>query len=147
MSPLRNLLARVGLARPTSTDEEDHPEGMGARDIGLIGSLCLVCNNIIGPGMFQLPGLFQTAGWFPSMAAIIVAAVWTTQSALYLSRTMQQFPGNRTFKNRLEFNKIAYILLPKWAYYSAMAVLCMVLFRFVLVLPPATADIRALASS
>jgi len=104
------------------TAKEKTITGFGAHRIGLIGSLCLVCNNIIGPAMFQLPGLFQQTGWVPCMIAIIICAIWTTQSGLYLSQAM------RGFKGRVEFNRLAYSLLPRWAYYTAVAVLCSVFF-------------------
>lgn len=104
------------------TEKEKAAAGFGAHHIGLIGSLCLVCNNIIGPAMFQLPGLFQQTGWVPCMVAIVICAVWTTQSGLYLSQAM------RGFKGRVEFNRLAYSLLPRWGYYIAVAVLCSVFF-------------------
>jgi amino acid permease len=104
---------------------EDKPQaGFGAKSIGVIGSLCLVTNNIIGPGLFQLPGLFQQAGWMPCMICITIAALWTSQSALYISKCMQGFPGGP----RLEVNALAFHLLPRWAYYLTVATLCCVLF-------------------
>lgn len=80
--------------------------------------------QIIGPGLFQLPGLFQQSGWVPCMVVLTATAVWTTQCALYLSRTMASFAENRDFSKRLEMSRVAFELLPRWGYYLMVFTLC-----------------------
>jgi hypothetical protein len=77
---------------------------------------CLVMNNIIGTGLFQLPALFQSVGWIPCIVFIVAVMVWTTQASLFLARSMQNFSGNDHFGKRLEFTDTSYYLLPRWAY-------------------------------
>jgi hypothetical protein len=77
-------------------------------------------NNICGSAMVQIPGLFQQAGWFVSTLVFIVIAVWTTQSALLLAKTIAAMPSNSSFKHRWEFGRVAQALLPKWAYLLAV---------------------------
>jgi len=78
--------------------------------------------------MFSLSALFQQAGWVPSLTLILIVAVLSTQSALYLSQTMQRFRDNTTFSKRLEFGNTMFYLLPRWGYYFAMFTLCVVFF-------------------
>jgi len=83
-----------------------------------------VCNNIIGPGMFSLPQLFQQTGWLPSLLLLLAVAVWTNQAALYMARTMAAFAGNANFKRRMEYSTMVKYLLPRWAYLLAIVTLC-----------------------
>ena len=78
--------------------------------------------------MLQLPGVFQTSGWLPSLLVMAVCAVWTTVSGMLLARGMSLFPGNATFNRRLEFGKAAFYLLPRWLYYIAWGTLVFVFF-------------------
>jgi hypothetical protein len=39
-------------------------EGFGAKTIAMFGGFSLLANNITGPGMVQIPLLFQQAGFF-----------------------------------------------------------------------------------
>ena len=90
--------------------------GFGAHDIGFLGGLCLMSNNICGSAMVQLPGLNQQAGWVgPTLAFILVAAA-TTMSALLLARAIASLPGNARFGQRWEMGRVAQELLPRWAY-------------------------------
>ena len=82
----------------------------------------------IGPGMFALSALFQQAGWMPSIALMVLIAVWTSQSALYMAQTMAGFAGNGGFSKRMEMGNTMFHLLPRWAYYLSMATLCIVFF-------------------
>lgn len=61
---------------------------------------------------------------------MFLAAAWTTQSALYMAKTMKKLARRHpeSHSHRWEFNKIAFELLPKWGYYIAVFVLCVVFF-------------------
>ena len=47
----------------------------GAKTIGTLGSLVLMINNIMGPGMVALPFVFQSSGWAPATFALGVCGV------------------------------------------------------------------------
>jgi amino acid permease len=85
-------------------------------------------NNIIGTGLFALPALFQQTGWIPCVAFLLLCMVWTTQSSLFLARTMQSFAGNARFSKRLEFSDTSFYLLPRWAYLACALTVAAVFF-------------------
>lgn len=107
---------------------EKHAAGFGGHHIGYWGSLCLIMNNIIGPGVFALPALFQSTGWIPCILCILLVCVLCTQASLYLSRAMASFRANEDFSKRLEYGNTAYYTLPSWAYYLASFTLVCVFF-------------------
>lgn len=118
--------------------------GFGARDISFIGGLCLMSNNICGSAMAQIPALFQTSGWLPSLICFIAFAVITTASALWVTRAIHSMPkhtrpddsaatttpssttstsgggtsdgGGGGDAARWEFGMLSKTLLPRWAY-------------------------------
>lgn len=95
--------------------------GFGAHDISWLGGACLICNSACGSGMVQLPGLMQSTGWVVPTIVFAVAAVWTVQASLYLTRAMASMPGNASFQQRWEYGAMAKALLPRWAYWLALA--------------------------
>jgi amino acid permease len=109
---------------PHASPSPPPPSPCAAHDIGWLGSLCLVCNNIIGPGMFALPALFQQTGWVPALLLCLAVAIWTNQASLYMARTLSSFASNGTFSKRMEYSTMIKYLLPKWAYLAAMLTLC-----------------------
>ena len=92
----------------------------GARDIGFLGGLCLLTNNILSTGMVQIPGLFQSAGWVLPCVAFTLTAAWTCACALMLARAMTRLPGNAAFGRRVEFANLLEQLLPRWAFLAAL---------------------------
>jgi amino acid permease len=92
----------------------------GARDIGFLGGLCLLTNNILGTGMVQIPGLFQSAGWALPTLAFALTAAWTCVCALLLARVMTRLAGNASFEKRVEFANVLEDLLPRWAFLAAL---------------------------
>lgn len=100
------------------------PVGFGLHDIGYIGGLCLLTNNILGSGMVQIPALMQTSGWLvPSLCFVLIAA-WTCSSALFLARTIARLPGNAGFEQRVEFANVLERLFPRWAYLVCVVFVC-----------------------
>ena len=78
--------------------------------------------------MLQLPGVFQISGWLPSLAVLLICAVWTVMSGQLLARAMSLFPGNERFNHRMEFGKIAFHVFPRWLYYLTVATMVFVFF-------------------
>jgi hypothetical protein len=93
-----------------------HMDGYGDKTIGLIGSLCLLCNNICGAGMVQIPVMFQTAGWLFPLIAFLLVAMLSYYASLYLTRAVAWMPGNQGYQKRIEISGITSALLPRWAY-------------------------------
>ena len=92
----------------------------GAHDIGFLGGLCLLTNNILSTGMVQIPGLFQSAGWALPTLAFVLTGAWTCVCALLLARVMTRIAGNRAFGKRVEFANVLELLLPRWAFLAAL---------------------------
>jgi hypothetical protein len=113
---------------PHADVEDEHKAGFGGHHIGYLGSLSLVMNNIIGPGLFALPALFQSTGWIPCLGCIALVCVLCTQSSLYLSRAMASFRDNEDFSKRLEYSITAYHTLSRVFYYLASITLVCVFF-------------------
>jgi hypothetical protein len=63
-------------------------------------------------------------GWLPATITFLVISAWSTASALFLTRLIQRLPGNAGFGHRIEFGKVAQVLLPRWAYLAVVLVLC-----------------------
>ena len=73
---------------------------------GLGAGICLLINNITGPGVPQLPNLFSEAGWL--LPTIVFLAVWvmTALSTSMFCEAMRRIPGNANFTDRIEYTSI-----------------------------------------
>lgn len=124
------VLASAGRALPCRPNRDDG-KGVGVgggRDIGAFASICLISNNIVGPGIWQLPGLLQQCGWVPCLVVLCLVVLWTTQGGLYLARAISKFRGNANFAHRVEYLSASHALLPFWAYVLSALALCFSLF-------------------
>ena len=93
--------------------------------VGFWGSVCLLCNNILGPGIFQLPGLWQQAGWVPTLTLLLFVALWTAQSSLLVGLAISHgVEGNGDFSKNVELSALGALLLPRWG--SALVLLVIV---------------------
>ena len=89
--------ANVGLERPEKT-------------IGNLGSLCLIANNIAGPGMMSLPHVFFNAGILPSTLCCLWVFVGSSLCGTVLSEAISSLPGNSDFDSNIEFS-LAFLVL------------------------------------
>ena len=89
-------------------------DGFGGKHIGLLGSICLLANNITGPAMIQIPVMYQTAGWFVPTLFFAFIGLQAGFSGIFLSKAVSQMPGNRRLRERMEFSNMAKLLFPKW---------------------------------
>ena len=79
----------------------------------------MLSNNLTGPGMVLLPGLFAGAGlMFPLLVTVLIS-VLSSVSVLFLARMIQSIPGNSDYTQRVEFSKLIRRLFPKWLYVCA----------------------------
>lgn len=99
--------------RPSFIGELSHD--FGAKDIGFVASIALLVNNITGPGVPQLSGMFVEAGWlFPTF---VILAIWgmTTFSSSMFCEAMRKIPGNEHFHSRAEYTTVVkYYFGPRW---------------------------------
>ena len=85
--------------------------------------MALLYGNITGPGMVQIPGLYQSAGWVLPTALFFLFSWLAGVVSLYLVRAIALLPGNRRLQQRVEFAEIARAALPRWAYLATMALI------------------------
>jgi len=98
-------------------------KGFGHHDIGFIGGLCLLTNNILSSAMVQIPGLFQQSGWALPTAAFVLTAAWSCACALLLARVMTRMLGNGRFERRVEFANVLEEIFPRWLYVASLVAL------------------------
>jgi amino acid permease len=105
---------------PSSPASSSGSEAFGAKkSITYWGGICLLSNNLTGPGMVLLPGLFAGAGLaFPLLVTLLIA-VLSSLSVLFVAKMIQSIPGNSSFSQRIEFSKLIRRLFPKWLYACA----------------------------
>ena len=48
---------------------------VGGRSIGVVGSFALCFNTLVGPGVLELPRVYQKAGWLPVTCTLCAVAV------------------------------------------------------------------------
>jgi hypothetical protein len=84
------------------------------RHISVLGSLCLLINNICGTAFVQIPTIFDTSGVVYASLLFAAVAAWATVVSLQLAETAARMPGNRSFSHRFELSKLSQALLPRW---------------------------------
>ena len=87
-----------------ATIGSDDPSFFGGKTIGTFGAVVLVANNVVGPGMLELPKLFQEAGWLPTTLACVAVASLSATAACFFCDAFALLPGNAGFARRAEFN-------------------------------------------
>ena len=66
----------------------------GGKVITLSGGIALLLNNATGPGLVQIPLLFQQSGWLPSVAMFLSSFALSVLSALMLVEATSRIPGD-----------------------------------------------------
>lgn len=88
---------------------------LGGKNIGIIGSFCLVTNNITGPGMLHIAAVFQKSGFVVPLIVFIMICVGSAGASTLLCDAMARMPGNGQFDLRYEFSDIiSYFLGRRW---------------------------------
>jgi amino acid permease len=84
--------------------------------IGYWGGVCLLANNITGPGMVLIPSVFAQSGWlFPTVLFVVTGSL-SAISVLYLAKSLTLIPGNEKLQKRTEFAPLIKMLFPAWLY-------------------------------
>ena len=94
---------------PQEGDQSGH-------SIGYWGGVCLLANNITGPGMVLIPSVFAQSGWlFPTVLFVVTGSL-SAISVLYLAKSLTLIPGNERLQKRMEFAPLIKMLFPAWLY-------------------------------
>jgi Transmembrane amino acid transporter protein len=94
--------------------------GFGGKTIGFFGGFSLLVNNMSGPGMMEIPSIFQEAGWLPPMICLIVVCIVATLSSTMLCEAMSAIPGNEHFEDRVELTTLAKFYFGRVGFYITL---------------------------
>mmetsp|Transcript_8843 Transcript_8843/g.13019 ORF Transcript_8843/g.13019 Transcript_8843/m.13019 type:complete len:488 (-) Transcript_8843:375-1838(-) len=106
-----NLLHAVeyGNGGQTSTtgsdDEECGNNSKHVASIRMFGSISLLVNELVGPGMLDFPATFQRNGFIPTALVIIVIAALSAKISLNLANVISMLPGNSNFSKEVEYSQ------------------------------------------
>lgn len=76
-------------------------EGFGEKNIGLLGGVSLLWNNITGPAMVALAGVYMNAGWLPATVLLTIVGIMSGFGGGFLIEAMSRMPGNANFDERM----------------------------------------------
>mmetsp|Transcript_30996 Transcript_30996/g.40927 ORF Transcript_30996/g.40927 Transcript_30996/m.40927 type:complete len:479 (-) Transcript_30996:457-1893(-) len=94
---------------------------IGLKTISTFGSICLIVNNVNGPGMLELPALFQHAGWLPCTLFLVLACAISSILSVMFSESIAKVPGNSQFCRRMEFSSVfEHYMGPHWFYITQL---------------------------
>eukprot|EP01052_Picozoa_sp_SAG31_P007364 SAG31_NODE_351_length_17237_cov_7.010445_8_plen_703_part_00 len=98
--------------------------------IGSCGSLSLLANNMLGPGMVTLCAVYQDAGWLPTSAALLMIWMLSTLAASMLCEAI--VVADRTGRSKdshhrkhpdhvdVELCTLAKAYVPRWVFLSVV---------------------------
>ncbi|CAG8498628.1 22948_t:CDS:2 [Dentiscutata erythropus] len=84
---------------------------MAPRTISTLGSISLLVSSMTGPGLVQIPLLFQYAGWFIPLLVFIIATLLSGAATLFLCESLSSQRGNDKFQNKIEFTHFSSMLV------------------------------------
>eukprot|EP01064_Diplonema_japonicum_P004702 TRINITY_DN1308_c0_g3_i1.p1 TRINITY_DN1308_c0_g3~~TRINITY_DN1308_c0_g3_i1.p1 ORF type:complete len:596 (+),score=98.99 TRINITY_DN1308_c0_g3_i1:72-1790(+) len=78
----------------------------GGKTIGFGAGICLLINNITGPGVPSIANMYAESGWFlPSFLFILIWCMSSLSTGMYCE-AMRMIPGNEHFRGRIEYTTI-----------------------------------------
>eukprot|EP00658_Telonema_sp_P-2_P068566 TRINITY_DN5749_c0_g3_i1.p1 TRINITY_DN5749_c0_g3~~TRINITY_DN5749_c0_g3_i1.p1 ORF type:complete len:567 (+),score=113.34 TRINITY_DN5749_c0_g3_i1:206-1906(+) len=87
----------------TIDDDTETSSELGGKTMTYFGSICLIVNNVTGPGMLVLPIMFQHSGWFVPGVMFVAVTLISAVSCCAICDAIARMPGNRNFDKRVEF--------------------------------------------
>ena len=66
-----------------------------------MGGVSLLWNNITGPAMVALAGVYMNAGWLPATVLLALVGVMSGFGGGFLIEAMSRLPGNAEFEERI----------------------------------------------
>eukprot|EP00757_Euglenozoa_sp_SAG-D1_P004633 gene4633-2331_t len=94
-------------------------DAFGDKNIGWIGSISLLFNNMTGPGIVSLVSIYQT-GYASSTILFVLAMLWSGISCTLMIEAMSRVPGNKRFGGRVEFMYLSRLVMPKFLYFLTL---------------------------
>ncbi|CAE8590071.1 unnamed protein product [Polarella glacialis] len=82
----------------------------------------LLINNLAGPTIVSMPALAQQSGWLAVLVVQLLVALCAIGCGLMLMESMRRMPGNRNFKQTVEFSNIAMFYL--WDPFYVLVMFC-----------------------
>jgi hypothetical protein len=104
-------LIRMGSEATTESGDGGAHISRPEQTIDSMGSLALICNNVIGPGIMSLPALYKAAGIIPTSAALCFVCVCSSLCGTFLSQTIAAIPGNKDYGMSVDFSTAFKLLL------------------------------------
>lgn len=89
----------------------------GKRTIGTIGSICLLVNNCLGPGLVQMNSQMQLSGWLPVLAGIVIFGLFAFACSWMLLYAQSHVRSTLT---RVEFTGIYEFYFSKHLFFFCM---------------------------
>lgn len=86
----------------------------GRRAFGFATSVALLNNFISSSSALHLTSPFRILGWLIPTFTVGASAIVAALAALFLSKAIASLPGNKKFKFRIEFSRLASRLFPQW---------------------------------
>lgn len=71
----------------------------------MFGSISLLVNELVGPGMLDFPATFQRNGFIPTTLVIIVIAALSAKISFNLANVISMLPGNSSFSKEVEYSQ------------------------------------------
>eukprot|EP00842_Homolaphlyctis_polyrhiza_P006555 jgi/Hompol1/6900/HPOL_003765-RA len=93
------------------------------KNLGFVGSVCLLISSISGPGVAIIPQVFQSAGWFVSSISFIGIGILTGIASLFVVEASSRFPGNEQFERNVEFTILVHQFYGRRWYYALIFIL------------------------
>jgi len=78
----------------------------GAKAIGFVGSVAVLLNNLLGPGIANFPGMYQQSGWLVPTSLIVLCVVSSLASSAMLLASIRAYPGNKDYDVRVEYGTL-----------------------------------------
>ena len=97
----------------------------GGKTIGYFAGMCLLINNVTGPGMVTMPQVSATGGWLITLFMVFLCFGVSSLASGMMLEAIKMMPGNSKFEQRIEFTTLAKHFFTgkwEWAYYFVLLV-------------------------
>ncbi|CAE7455558.1 unnamed protein product [Symbiodinium sp. CCMP2592] len=85
----------------------------GAKTIGFLGSVAVLVNNLLGPGIANFSGMYQQSGWLVPTSLVVVCVLSSLASSAMLLASIRAYPGNKDYDVRVEYGTLCRHYLPR----------------------------------
>ncbi|CAE7026018.1 unnamed protein product [Symbiodinium sp. KB8] len=87
----------------------------GAKTIGLLGSVAVLVNNLLGPGIANFSGMYQQSGWLVPTSLVVVCVLSSLASSAMLLASIRAYPDNKDYDVRVEYGTLCRHHFPRSA--------------------------------